>query len=182
MNVNGLATTIARPFETRPTKTDRSEKTSTSRSAARISLTTVNNQSALKLIADKSYAKILETTNAAAKELGYDLNTLDTSPEATSSRIADFAVGLFGLYKQQHPELGDEEALSKYETLIKGAVTSGYREALGVLKGLGVNDRSILDTAQKTIDMVFEKLDRFFQSKREDLAQAESEAGVASEA
>ncbi|GAH77191.1 unnamed protein product, partial [marine sediment metagenome] len=46
------------------------------------------------------------------------------------------------------------------------AVNNGYQEALAVLSALGVDDEGILETAQKTIEMTFEKLNSWFDSQR----------------
>jgi len=180
MNVNGLTGLAAKQTIASKNKSTQSVKFSEkTKSGGSVSLSQVDQGKMLQLIADKSLQKIMDMARFAAQALGYDLNNLgalDTSVEGTSSRIADFAVGLFGLYKQQNPDMSEEEALVEYESLIKGAVGSGYQEALHVLSGLGVNDQKILDTAQETINMTFQKLDNFFNAKREELAQAQAQA------
>ena len=176
MIVKGLTGPEAKQLVTSKAKSTKSEKTAKTGSGQSFTMSQVDQSKTLKLLADKSLQNIMDMTNFAAQALGYDPNSLgmlDTSPEATSSRIADFAIGLFGLYKQQNPDLSEEEALEKYEELIKGAVSKGHQEALQVLAGLGVDDRNILDTAQKTIDLTYQKLDNFFSAKREELAQAQ---------
>ncbi len=177
MNVKGLTDVQAAKLVNQKSKSPQTGKSTKSLAGESVSLSSVDRNKALRIVADKSLQQIAEMTRFAAQALGYDpdtLGSLDVSPEATSSRIADFAIGLFGLYKQQNPDMSEQEALDSYEELINGAVNKGYREALSTLSGLGVNDRGILDTAQKTIEMTFQKLNDFFTAKREVLAAQQS--------
>ena len=167
MNVNGLTAlpgAAALQLPNQPSQA--TKKTAGKTGEPKVSLTSLDGFKSLRLVADKSMQKILEMTQLAAKELGYDPGTMDTSPEATSSRIANFAIGLFGLYRKQNPDMDDETALNEYQKLISGAINNGYQEALGVLSALGVEDKGILETAQKTIEMTFEKIDGWFDSQR----------------
>lgn len=161
MNVNAIgAAQGALPVNA--AKNEKNSAVSKTRSD-QVSLSRKDAATSMRAVTERSLAKILETTRAAAQELGIDLETFDPSPEAVSSRIADFAIGLFGLYRQQNPDMGDEDALNSYQSLINGAIDQGYQEALGVLSGLGINDQGILDTAQKTIDMAHEKFNAFIE-------------------
>jgi hypothetical protein len=45
--------------------------------------------------------------------------------------------------------------------------------ALGILKGLGVNDEQTMSRAQETHDLVFKKLGDFFDAKRAELAASQ---------
>ncbi len=184
MNVNGLTGPAAKQSIAAKNKSTQSVKSSKNMHGGSVSLSQVDQGKMMQILADKSLQKIMDMTQFAAQALGYDLNNLgalDTSAEGTSSRIADFAIGLFGLYKQQNPDMGEEEALVEYESLIKGAVNSGYQEALHVLSGLGVNDQNILDTAQDTINMTFKKLDNFFNTMREELTQMQTQTEIPTE-
>lgn len=175
MNVNGLTGAGAKTLHISQKQTQNRGKANKSHFAARVSLSKAGKGTALQVLVEKSLSKILEMTKLSAEALGYDLSTLDASPEATSSRIANFAIGLFGLYKKQNPDFSEEEALDRYEKLIKNAVNTGYREAMSILSGLGVEDPDVVDTARLTINMTFEKLDDFFRSMREALTQKRAE-------
>jgi hypothetical protein len=131
---------------------------------SKVTLSKMGLEQTLQLISDKSLQKIQEMTQLAAAKLGYDLNTIDTSPEATSDRISSFAINMFPLYQKQNPGLSEEEAATKYRDLIKNAVNDGYQEALAVLSSLNVGDKGILDTAKTTIDMTYQKIDSYFDS------------------
>ncbi len=168
MNVNGLTGTQA--VATAGSKdAQRTERKTKPGLADQVRIGSVDRARSLQVVADKSLQKILEMTQLAAKELGYDLSTVDTSPEAVSGRIADFAIGLFGLYQQQNPDMSEEDALVSYQSLINGAIDQGYNEALGVLSGLGVNDRGILDTAANTIQMAHDRFNKFIETRLTDL-------------
>jgi len=99
---------------------------------------------------------------------GVDMNAAqgqDWSPDATAHRIFDFASGLIGFYRKQHPELGEAELVNKFETLIRGAVDTGYGEAVEILTGMGASDE-VLGTAKATIDRVRTLFDDFFANLR----------------
>jgi len=167
MNVNGMTSLPgAAALQFSKQQSQAPKKAPGKTDGPKVSLTSLDSFKSLRLVADKAMQKILEMTRLAAQELGYDPGTMDTSPEATSSRIANFAIGLFGLYRKQNPDMDDETALNEYQKLINGAVNNGYQEALAVLSALGVEDEGIFETARKTIEMTFEKLNSWFDSQR----------------
>jgi hypothetical protein len=99
---------------------------------------------------------------------GVDLDAAqgqDWSPDATAHRIFDFASGLLGAYRKQHPELSETDAVNKFETLIRGAVDKGYGQAMDVLNGMGASDE-VVGTAKTTIDNVHTLFDDFFAGLR----------------
>ncbi|MDP8222105.1 MAG: DUF5610 domain-containing protein [Candidatus Lernaella stagnicola] len=106
---------------------------------------------------------------------GFNLDEFDPSPDAVSDTIAGFAVGMFGAYREQHPELSDDEAINKYEKLIGNAVNKGYNEALAILQGMDINDENTMGQIQQTHNLIFEKLDRFFTEQRDLVAQQNSD-------
>jgi hypothetical protein len=102
---------------------------------------------------------------------GIDLDAAagqDWSPDATAQRIFGFASGLLGAYRAQNPKLSESEVLTKFEGLMRGAVDTGYGQALEVLNGMGASDE-ILSTAQTTIDKVHSLFDGFFAELRSQL-------------
>ncbi|MCC6157941.1 MAG: DUF5610 domain-containing protein [Deltaproteobacteria bacterium] len=168
MNVNGLTGSQA-AVAAGSKDAQRIEKKSKPGIADQVRIGSVDRARSLQVVADRSLQKILEMTQLAAKELGYDLSTVDTSPQAVSGRIADFAIGLFGLYQQQNPDMSEEHALVSYQALINGAIDQGYSEALGILSNLGVNDKGILDTAANTIQMAHDRFNKFIETRLVDL-------------
>lgn len=99
---------------------------------------------------------------------GIDLDAAqgqDWSPDATAQRIFNFASGMIGAYRNQHPELSETAVVDKFETLMRGAVDKGYGQALEVLRGFGASDE-VLGTAKATIDKVHTLFDDFFAGLR----------------
>lgn len=118
-------------------------------------------------------SKLMEQFSAA----GVDLNAAagqDWSVDATAQRIFDFSAGLYGMYRAQNPDLSEEEAVSKFEGIIRGGVDKGFGEAMEVLSGIGASD-DILSTAKTTIDKVHTLFDNFFTKLRSELAPKSEE-------
>ena len=109
-----------------------------------------------------------QALDALFQEHGVDLRHaagLDLSPEATSERIFGFASGMYAIWREQHPELSEAEALDEYESVIRGATEQGFEEAMGILEGMGLADQA-RDTAEETMSLLREKLDHFFDARR----------------
>lgn len=124
---------------------------------------------ALRLYSQKTLDQLKSVMQEAANKLGIDLNTVDASSEATANRIVNFALGMYGTYQKQHPEMSEEERLAKYEKLITNAINKGYGEAVGILQGMGVSDKQTMAGIQKTHDLIFQKISNFFESRRAEL-------------
>lgn len=95
---------------------------------------------------------------------------MDFSPEAVADRIVGFATAFFGKYQENHDGEGQEEQLSGFSELIRGAIQQGFEEARDILEGLGVFSGEIKDNANRTYDLIQEKLDAFEQQKREEFS------------
>jgi hypothetical protein len=125
--------------------------------------------------------KLLETEvgkqlDAAFDKVGIDLKAgagLDFSPEATSARIADFATGMFGIFRDQNPNLSEGELIDRFESTIRGAVDDGYAQAMKILGTMDLPDGAG-DLGKQTIDLVHKRFDDFFADLRKNLPQAEA--------
>jgi hypothetical protein len=156
------------------TQKDAETKTAKTQSPWQLDKVTIRDKNlAFRLYSQKTLEKLNEVTQDAAAQLGVDPNTFDPSPESVSDFIAGFAIGAYSIYRKQHPELSEEEALNKYEKLIGGAIQKGYDEAIGILQGLGVNDEQTMSRAQQTHDLVFRKLGDFFDARRAELTESQ---------
>ncbi|MBL4633262.1 MAG: DUF5610 domain-containing protein, partial [Kofleriaceae bacterium] len=93
---------------------------------------------------------------------------IDQSPAAVSKRIVDFSTNFYDIFLTQNSQLTEEQALDSFETTIRGAVDSGYVDAMGLLEGIGIPE-SILDVSRETKSLVEERFDEFFAQKREAL-------------
>ncbi|MCI2282798.1 DUF5610 domain-containing protein [Colwellia sp. MSW7] len=99
---------------------------------------------------------------------------VDFSPEATAERIVSFSTQFFGSYRDQHPEIAEDEALSAFVDIISGGIDQGFGEAKDILSGLKVLEGEIGDTIDKTYTLVQEGLQSFvesFDKKEEEPAQ-----------
>ncbi|WP_052941251.1 DUF5610 domain-containing protein [Chromobacterium subtsugae] len=93
-------------------------------------------------------------------------NDDDNSPQATAKRILDGATSLFGLYKQQHPELSSDQQAQNFVGLIRQGFEQGYQEATGILKNLNVFNGDVSSGIQQTHDLVEQGLDAFLQQNQ----------------
>ena len=104
-----------------------------------------------------------ETLGDNAIQNAYD-SGLDVSPEATAERIVSLSTAFFGSYQKQHPELSQEDALTKFTDLISGGINTGFGEARDILSGLQVLEGDIASNIDLTYDLVQEKLTSFIQN------------------
>lgn len=125
-------------------------------------------EATLKWAQARLEAHVNDELKAQFAAAGVDMDAAqgqDWSPDATASRIFDFASGLIGSYREQHPELAEADVVNKFEALIRGAVDKGYGDAIEILTGMGASDE-VLGTAKATIDRVRTQFDDFFASLR----------------
>lgn len=106
---------------------------------------------------------------------------LDMSEEATASRIAGFAAGMFDTFADQNPELEGDALIDRFSSVVHAAVSEGYSEALTVLDDMGLTENDdLLSVAQRTMELVHAKLDALFARMRgEDASELEAAREVA---
>jgi hypothetical protein len=126
-------------------------------------------------IGDKPLSLLLKTAlqgiNEALKAGDVD-NTIedayesgiDFSAEATAERIVSFSTQFFGAYKEQHPEMSEEESLTAFVDVIRGGIDQGFGEAKDILDGLQVLTGDVATTVDKTYQLVQEGLKSFVDS------------------
>ncbi|MCD6288000.1 MAG: DUF5610 domain-containing protein [Candidatus Hydrogenedentes bacterium] len=121
----------------------------------------ISSADAIKVLTDRVLEKIRATVEEARNALGIpSASQLDTSADATASRIFDFAMGFFDAYREKHPELDDDEAKQKFVDLVGGAIQQGIQEARDILSGIA----PISDPINQKIDAIAASLnDRFNQ-------------------
>lgn len=97
-------------------------------------------------------------------------NGEDHSPEATSTRIVGFVAALYELYRQQKVDGGEEKSEEEMATdfinIVGKGVDQGFKEARGILSGLGVLKGEIASNIDKTYDLVQKGLQLFIDSKK----------------
>ena len=113
----------------------------------------------------------LEGINESLKAMGVDKKVedaydsgVDFSPEATAERIVSFSTQFFTAYQEQHPEMDEKEALTKFVNVISGGIDQGFGEAKEILGGLKVLEGDIADNIDKTYELVQTGLQDFIDS------------------
>jgi hypothetical protein len=89
---------------------------------------------------------------------------LNVSPDATAERIVSLSTAFFSGYQQQHPELSEQDALTKFTTLIGGGIDHGFSEARDILSGLSVLNGDVASNIDSTYALVQEKLSAFVEN------------------
>ena len=98
---------------------------------------------------------------------------LDWSPEATAGRIFDMTTGLFGVWKDQHPDQSEEELVDSFEKVIRSSVDQGASEAMAIISAGGIGD-DVLSVSEKTMSTLHERYDAFFEDLRSKSGQSQS--------
>ena len=116
----------------------------------------LSNAESMQIVFDRAMDKLRGVVDAARAELGIPEGaTLDTSPEATAGRIVEFALGNFGHFYDNHPELSEDEARVQFAEFIGGAIHQGIQEAsdiLTALNALNPDVESMIETISGIID------------------------------
>jgi len=114
------------------------------------------------IVLERAYERLRQVVGAAREELGIAEGTeLDTSPEATANRIADFALGFFSKYAENNGLANDEEGRRKYVEFIGKAVTQGIDEARGILGALNALNPNISANIDKTAEVIGKRFEDF---------------------
>lgn len=126
-----------------------------------------NNQQANGIVLERAFAQLQQVVSDARAALGLpEGSPLDTSPEATATRIADFALGFFSNYLDNHPELADDaEGRQAFLDLIVPAIDEGIRQArdiLGSIEALNPEVNTNIDTIR---DLIQGRIDAFLQGE-----------------
>ncbi len=122
----------------------------------------VTNDKAMNIVAERALEKLRAVVSEARAELGLPEDAvIDTSPEATASRIADFALGFFGNYAENNGLADDEAGRRQYADFIGKAVTKGIDEARGILQSLNALNGDITANIDKTAELVNQRLEDF---------------------
>lgn len=126
-------------------------------------------------VGDKPLSLLLKTAlqgiNEALKGSGVESSVedayesgIDFSPEATAERIVSFSTQLLGSYREQHPEMDEEESLTSFVDIISGGIEQGFSEAKDILGSLKVLEGDISNNIDKTYELVQEGLQSFVDS------------------
>ncbi len=86
---------------------------------------------------------------------------IDVSPQATADRIISFSTAFFSQYQEQNQDMGLEEQVDSFLSLIGGGVDQGFNEAREILDGFGVLEGKVKEDIDKTYELVFEGYENF---------------------
>ncbi|TYK66995.1 DUF5610 domain-containing protein [Colwellia echini] len=98
---------------------------------------------------------------------------VDYSPEATAERIVSFSTQFLSAYREQNPDMSEEESLNSFVEIIRGGIEQGFGEAKEILDGLNVLEGEVSTTIDKTYELVQSGLQAFIDSfnKAEETAE-----------
>lgn len=78
----------------------------------------------------------------------------DNTPEGTAGRIVALSTAFYDAFKAQHKGEDEADVLKNFLDTLRGGVEQGFKEARGILDGLGVLGGSIAGNIDKTYDLV----------------------------
>lgn len=128
-----------------------------------------------RTIGDQPQSLLLKTAlqgiNEALKAGGVESSAeetyesgIDFSPEATAERIVSLSTQFLASYREQHPEMSEEESLTTFVDIISGGIEQGFTEAKDILASLNVLEGDIASNIDKTYELVQEGLQSFVDS------------------
>jgi len=122
----------------------------------------VSAQDRQRILLERAYEQLRGVVGQAKAELGIPEDAvLDTSPEATADRIADFALGFFAQYAENNGLEDDEAGRAQYAEFIGKAVAQGIEEARGILGALNALNGDVTGNIDKTQELIQSRFDDF---------------------
>lgn len=122
----------------------------------------VSTQEAMNMVVERAMDRLRAVVTQAREELGLPENAiLDTSPEATAQRIADFALGFFSKYAEQHGLEDNEEGRKQYADFIGAAIGQGIAEARDILTALSALNPEVNNQIDETASIISQRLEDF---------------------
>jgi len=122
---------------------------------------------AMNVVVERALDKLRSLVNDAREALGISADAqIDTSPEATGNRIADFALGAFDKWRSNHKDLTDDDAREQFVSFIGSAVLQGISEARGILNALNVLNQDVSDNIDKTWEVVAQRFNKFLANEQ----------------
>ncbi len=117
------------------------------------------------IVLDRAYEKLRAVVGDARTALGLaEGEEIDTSPNATADRIADFAINFFSKYAENNGLEDNEEGRKAFADFIGGAINQGIEEAKGILTALPAFDPEIQAGVEDTASYIQKRLDDFVKN------------------
>lgn len=122
----------------------------------------LSNNQIMNMVVERSMAKLRAVVDDAKAALGLSENdSLDTSPEATANRIADFALNFYDKWREKHTDGTEEDARKQYASFIGGAIQQGIGEARDILGALNAMNSDVSGNIDKTWEHIQARLNKF---------------------
>jgi hypothetical protein len=121
-----------------------------------------NAQKAQGIVLERAYERLRQVVGEARTDLGIAEGAeIDTSPDATANRIADFALGFFSKYAENNGLANDEAGRKQYVDFIGKAVAQGIDEARGILGALNALSGDVSTNIDKTSEVINQRFQNF---------------------
>lgn len=125
----------------------------------------VSTKQAMNMVLERTFEKLRGVVAEARQALGIPEGAvIDTSPEATATRIADFALGWYDNWRANHEELVEEDARKQFAGFIGGAISQGIEEARGILTALEALTPHVGTDINTTWGLIQERLADFVEN------------------
>ena len=117
-----------------------------------------------------------DSSTEATAETGLNktYNNEDTSPQATADRIVGFATNFYQAFREQNPELNDEDGLEQFMQEIGKGIDQGFADARDILTGLKKLEGKVATDIDETYSLIQQGLQEFkertLKPKTEDIA------------
>ncbi len=116
----------------------------------------------MQIVVERAMEKLRSVVTDARAALGIpEGEQIDTSPEATANRIADFALGAFDKWLKNHKGLAEDDARKQFADFIGGAIQQGISEARDILGALNALSPDVNDNIDSTWQVVQNRLNDF---------------------
>lgn len=110
----------------------------------------------------------------AETSLNKTYNNEDTSPQATADRIVGFATNFYQAFREQNPQLNDEDGLEQFMQEIGKGIDQGFTDARDILTGLKKLEGKVATDIDETYSLIQQGLKDF----RERMQPAKDQAAV----
>lgn len=125
----------------------------------------ISESQAQGIVLDRAYEKLRAVVGDARTALGLsEGDVLDTSPNATANRIADFALNFFSKYAENNGLEDNEDGRRAFVDFIGAAIGQGIEEAKGILTALSALNPDVQTGIADTATHIQKRLDDFVKN------------------
>lgn len=118
-----------------------------------------------RVVLERAMEKLRSVVSEARAALGLAEDAvIDTSPDATGNRIADFALNFFSKYAENHGLSDDEAGRQAFADFIGGAIEQGISEARGILESLQALNGDVSSNIDRTSEVIQSRLEDFVRN------------------